>query len=413
MVVLHDVLDVGVRVLAGLLGAAHDVLRQLVVVEADLVGLDDLVEDELRHDRVVDRLLELGLELVGRLLLVVEVLLERDAGERELLLDLLATGGELLRHERLGQRDVDLAQQLVEDEVAGLGGLLHALAARDALAQVGAQLLQGVELRRHLDELLVELGELGLLDLGHRDRDVDLGVLELAADEGRAERRGAAGLEARDGLVEAVEHLGAADAVGQGLGRGVLDDRAVLVRGREVEGDLVALGGSALDAGVGGEALTERLELLVDVGVGDLDRGHLDLDRGQVGELDLGPHVDLGGDLDVVAVGELGEVDLGLAERLQVGLQQGLAVPVGQGRVDGLVEDHATSDALVDDGRRDLAATEAGHLDLRADGLVGLVESGLELVERHLDGELDPGGAQVLGGALHVDDSCGGRLCGG
>jgi hypothetical protein len=112
--------------------------------------------------------------------------------------------------------------------------------------------------------------------------------------------------------------------------------------------------------------------------------------------------VELGGDLDVLAVGELREVDLGLAERLDLRLLEGLAVPARQGAVDGLVEDGAAADALVHDGGRDLALAEAGDLDLGPDRLVGLVEARLELLERHLDGELDPRGAQGLGGALHV-----------
>ena len=39
------------RVLAGLLGAAHQVLGELVLVDAELLLLGDLVEDELGGDR--------------------------------------------------------------------------------------------------------------------------------------------------------------------------------------------------------------------------------------------------------------------------------------------------------------------------------------------------------------------------
>ena len=67
--------------------------------------------------------------------------------------------------QRLGQRDLDLVQQLLEHGVAGGGGLLEALAAAEPLAHVGGQLVDGVELRGHLGELVVELGQLLLLDL--------------------------------------------------------------------------------------------------------------------------------------------------------------------------------------------------------------------------------------------------------
>ena len=48
-----------------------------------------------------------------------------------------------------------------------------------------------------------------------------------------------------------------------------------------------------------------------------------------------------------------------------------------------------------------LAAAEAGHVDLLGDLLVRRVEARLELLEGHLDGELGPGRAQSLDGALH------------
>ena len=99
------------------------------------------------------------------LALVLEVLLHGDAGVGELLLDVLAAGVELVGDDGLGQRDLDLLEQRLEDGVARGGGLLEALAAAEALAHVGGQLVDGVELRGHLGELVVELGELLLLDL--------------------------------------------------------------------------------------------------------------------------------------------------------------------------------------------------------------------------------------------------------
>ena len=85
----------------------------------------------------------------------------------ELLLDLLAAGGRARRSTtRLGERDVDQVEQLLEDGVARGGGLLEALAAREPGADVVGQLVDGVELRGGLGELVVELGELLLLDRG-------------------------------------------------------------------------------------------------------------------------------------------------------------------------------------------------------------------------------------------------------
>ena len=200
-----------------------------------------LVEHELGDDRLAHAALEVGLELLGGLALVLEVGLHAHAGEGELLGDLLTAGGELLGDQRLRQRDVDLADDLVEHEVAGLVGLLHALAAGDAVEEVGAQLLDGVELRGHLGELVVELGQVPLLDVGDRDGDLDVLALELAADQLAGEGGRAAGLEADDGLVEAVEDLALADRVGHALGLGALDGLAVGVGGGEVDGERVAV----------------------------------------------------------------------------------------------------------------------------------------------------------------------------
>ena len=69
-------------------------------------------------------------------------------------------------------------------------------------------------------------------------------------------------------LVEAVEHAAAADLVGHAGHLGALDDLAVL-GGLEVDDHEVAVGGRALDVGEGGEPLAQRLDLLLDVGVGE------------------------------------------------------------------------------------------------------------------------------------------------
>ena len=127
--------------------------------------------------------------------------------------------------------------------------------------------------------------------------------------------------------------------------------------------------GGALDAGERGEARAQRVELLVDVGVGDLGVGDRDLEAVVVGQLDLGADVDLGGELQVAAVGELGDVDLGLAEGTRP-RARATACAVGRRAVlvDGLVEHDAAAEALVDERGGHLALAEAGdgHLARRS-----------------------------------------------
>ena len=211
--------------------------------------------------RVADPALEVGLELLDGLALVLEVLLHGDAGVGELLLDVLAAGVDLVGDERLGQRDLDQLEQRLQHGVAGGRGLLEALAPAEPLAHVGAQLLDGVELAGQLRELVVELGQLLLLDLRDGDRDLDLLADQVAADELGGEGRLLAGAHAGQRLVEAVEHAAAADLVGHAGDLGALDDLAVL-GGLEVDHHEVAVGGGALDVGEGGEPLAQRLDLL-------------------------------------------------------------------------------------------------------------------------------------------------------
>ena len=187
------------------------------------------------------------------------------------------------------------------------------------------QLLGGVELGGHLGELVVELGQLLLLDAGDLDRDLDVLADQVAAHELGGEGLLVAGGHADQGLVEAVEHAAATDLVGHAGDLAALDGLAVL-GGGQVDGHEVAVGGRALDVGEGAEALTQRLDLLLDVGVADLDVLDLGLEAVVGGQLELGLDVDLGGELEGLVVLELGDLDLGLRQRLERVLLQRLDV---------------------------------------------------------------------------------------
>ena len=143
-------------------------------------------------------------------------------------------------------------------------------------------------------------------------------------------------------------------------------------------------------------------KLGVDVLVGDLGHVDLDLERGEVRQLDVRTDVDLGGEGQRHAVGELTDLDVGLTEHLQLVLVDRVAVGLGERLVDRLVEHGAASDPLVDDARRHLALAETGDRHLRGDLLVGRVDAGLQLVEGDLDGQSHSGRAQGLDVALHV-----------
>ena len=123
------------------------------------------------------------------------------------------------------------------------------------------------------------LGKLALLD--GLDDDLDLGGFAgvLAADEGGVEDGVLVGAEAGDGLVQAFEHGAGADLVGQagsGVNLGAVDG------GGDVDGEEVAVGGRAVHGLQRAEAAAQFVQGLVDVGVGGLGGGNLNLDAGVV-----------------------------------------------------------------------------------------------------------------------------------
>jgi hypothetical protein len=170
----------------------------------------------------------------------------------------------------------------------------------------------------------------------------------------------------------------------------------------QVDLDVVTLLGGPLHGLERGEALPQPLDLVVDLAVGDLKLVDADLDGGEVGQRDLGPHVDLGGELERLAVLDLREgLQLRPAEHLHVVLADRGQDLGRDGLLHGLVDHGGAPDPLVDHGRRHLAAAEPGDLDLLANLPVRLLEARLKLDERHLDGEPHPRRAQGLDGALH------------
>ena len=246
-----------------------------------------------------------------------------------------------------------VSSEALEQPLAGLQPLLDALDLRDLLAQVVAQLVEGVELAGELGEVVVGRRQLALLDRLHGHGDLGLLAGAVAAGERRGEGRRLAGLQAGERLVHALEHLAGADLVGDAADA---VDLLAVDRGADVERDEVAVLRGALDArrgcrsARGGSSSRSSTSASRDLDVVDRDR-----DAVELGELELGAHVDLGGELELAAlgrVGHLGDVDLGLAERPDVALLDGLRVEPRERVVDRLLDDGAAADALVDDPRR-------------------------------------------------------------
>ncbi len=218
---------------------------------------------------------------------------------------------------------------------------------------------------------------------------------ERGVELGRLPRR-----QAEQRRVEPFDQPFAADLVRQ-AGRGAVFDRLPVDAQAEVDADEVAGLDRPLDRRQRPEAVGERLQLLIDVRLGDL--GIVDGDRqlGEFGQFNSGPDVDLRRKRQLLAVREAGHFDLGLAEHPDVGRLDRLPVELRDRVVDGLVEDHVATDSLVDDAGRNLAGPKTRDPDLPGDLAVGGVDARRQLLEGHLDSELDPGRTQRLDFALH------------
>ena len=93
-----------------------------------------------------------------------------------------------------------------------------------------------------------------------------------------------------------------------------------------------------------------------------------DLEPLVLAELGLGADADLDREAQRLALaGELVEVEVGLADRDDLGGVDGGGVPAGDRLADRLVEHGLAPDALDDHGRRDLALAEAGDAQVAAE----------------------------------------------
>jgi len=111
---------------------------------------------------------------------------------------------------------------------------------------------------------------------------------------------------------------------------------------------------------------------------------------------------------EVVAVLDLGDLDVGAAQGADLPGVDGLHVLGRDGFVDDLVQHYTATEPVLQNPGGRLARTETRDAHLRGQLAVSAVEVRLELVERHLDVDPDARRAQPLDGALH-----GGVLLGG
>ena len=134
--------------------------------------------------------------------------------------------------------------------------------------------------------------------------------------------------------------------------------------------------------------------MLVDVRVARFGGIHLHGDRLVVREFEFRSDIHLSGESDLLAVLDLGDVDLRPAHRDDLLLPQGILIRLRHGVVDRFLKNRSTAETLLDHPRRNLALAKARHGHLLGNGRVRLIETRLQLIERQLDGQLDAGRAQ-------------------
>ena len=156
----------------------------------------------------------------------------------------------------------------------------------------------GAEVADFLQEFRGQLGQLELLDVQHFELDLDLLAAQIGVrgvfaecDLGRAL---VAGLRALHQLGEAFE-LGVAEAERRANaqhGFALVGELLAVVGRRDVGRDVIAFGGRAVERHeltVAGEHL---LELLIDVGIGEIAHGPLELEALPLRHVELGSHFD-------------------------------------------------------------------------------------------------------------------------
>ena len=400
---LHHVLSLLLGGGAVLLSLAEQQLSQLVLLNADLVVIGHLVEDNLGFKGVQGTLLDLSPEVVGviRLLFgILEILLDGHTGLGQLLINLLTAGFELRVDEVGRQLNVDLGDNLLQHLVAGVRSLVEASHILQSGTQVGTHLVDSVELTDQLGEVVVNGRELLLADFSNGDFNVGILAAQRAANEGGVELCGLTRLETGNSLIKAFQHALGTDLVGD-TGRGGVFESLAVAGSSKVNSNEIVLGGSAIDLRIGSETLTQGLDALVNVLVGHLNSRHLNGDGGDVRQIEVRTNVHLGSELDDLAILQLGHLDLGLAQGNDRVLLDGLAVSSRESVVDGLLKDDPATETLVDNRSGHLSLAEAGNVHLVGDILVSLVKAGLQFIEGHLDRELHTVSAELLKAAGH------------
>ena len=162
-------------------------------------------------------------------------------------------------------------------------------------------------------------------------------------------------------------------------------ERLAVHLAHEVDHREVALAGRAIDGLERRERLAQALELRLHLVGADVRLAAADLEPlvvAQLGGRD-DTHLDREGERRA-GLGQVGQVELGIADRADARFRHRLLVPAGQPAADGLVHHGLAADLAQHDLGGHLAAAEAGHAHLAAELGGRVAQLALERLARDL-----------------------------
>ena len=272
---------------------------------------------------------------------------------------------------------------------AGVAGGLQ------ALADVAAQFVHGLELADVGGEGVVQVGDDLLLDLldGHGELRLLAGELlrVVVLGEGDVEGLLGAGRQPEELLFEPRDEVAAADLVHLVLALRALDKLAVTAAGHVHEHEVAVLDGAVLDRLQARKPLLQHRQLRRDLLVGDLHLALGDLEALVLAEGRHGHGLDLEREAVVLGLVQRADLQVRGADGVlpETGLAEGLVAPLRDGVLEGLAADEVCADVLDHEVDRHAALAEPRELHLVADlghsAVVGLLHG----LGRDFDAELD------------------------
>ena len=170
----------------------------------------------------------------------------------------------------------------------------------------------------------------------------------------------------------------------------------------QVDRHEVAVDGGPLDELELGVVLAQAIELVLDLLLGDREAGQRHLEAVVAGNGDHGPHLHHGVEGDRTALLAAGDVDLGLRDRVELGVDHGTGIEVRQRIAQRLgTQRSRAAHAGLEHLARHLAGAEPRHAHLPGERAHDVAQGAIELGLVDLHAQADEVPFQRLGSRTH------------